>query len=399
MKSLKELEEKRSALVAKGKELTAQEETRDLSETENAEVESLIAEVRDIEAQIATEKSKRTPDAIVETREAPATKKKTGEAEMPTKEQEYRALNMVIKGQTNTEEYRALEVTLGNSTTATPGNGGVTVPLTVQADVIQKASDAAPVFGLARKVTSNQGFYRFPRKTNTDKAGFAKELDNLAQVTPTLEYVDLGQKRVGAYTQVSDMILNDSAVDVVAESMNDLTADLGRSLETSILLGKGGLEFTGVSGHVDAKNVVKLVDPLNPTVEEMLDVILTLKSYYYDGAVFVVSPAVKSAITKLKDGDGQYLYFRGDTTTQWQSTFGGYPVYVSDQLEGAADQLFFGNFTKGYGMVIKNGINMNIVGDDTQSVLSGIKTLAIVGYMDGAVIDPFAFVTTAKASK
>jgi len=395
MKSLKELEDKRASLVEQGKALLA-DETRDLDADEDAKVAALADEVRSIEAEIEAEKSKRTADAIVETREATALQKKTGEAGMPTKEAEYRALNMAIKGQTDSQEFRDLEITLGNNTAGTAGNGGVTVPLTVQADVIQKASDAAPVIGLARKVASNNGFYRFPRKTTNGKAGFAKELDKLSETSPTLEYVDLGQKRVGAYTQVSDMILNDSAIDVIGESMNDLTSDLGRSLEASILLGKGGLEFNGVAGNVDKKNVFQLVDPLNPTVEEMLDIILTLKSFYYAGAVFVVSPAVKAAITKLKDGDGQYLYFRGDTTTQWQSTFGGYPVYVSDQLEGADNQLFFGNFTKGYGMVIKNGINMNIVGNDTQSVLSGIKTLAISAYMDGAVIDPFAFVTTAK---
>lgn len=63
---------------------------------------------------------------------------------MPTKEAEYRALNMAIKGQTDSQEFRDLEITLGNNTAGTAGNGGVTVPLTVQADVIQKGIRCCP---------------------------------------------------------------------------------------------------------------------------------------------------------------------------------------------------------------------------------------------------------------
>ena len=72
MKSIKELEEKRSALIAQGKELVA-EETRDLNEEEFAQANALAEEVRELDAQIANEKLSRNADAIVETREAPIT--------------------------------------------------------------------------------------------------------------------------------------------------------------------------------------------------------------------------------------------------------------------------------------------------------------------------------------
>lgn len=401
MKNIKKLSEQRAALKAEGKKITELSmkdgvEIREMSEDEISQAEEIRSQIEDIDSQIEEEKRSRSSESKVETRDFNNEEK---ENKMASKEEEVRALNLYVKGQTQSEEYRDLSdtVTLGNNTAGTPGNGGVTVPTTVRGELIDKVGETSPVFALVQKVTSNNGFYRFPRKTSSNMAGFANELDNLKKLTPTLEYVDLGQKRVGAYTQISDMILNDSAIDVIGEALKDLSSDLGAALEKSILIGKGGAEFSGVVGNVDAKNVLTYANAEAPTVEEIIDTINGLNPFYLSGSVFVVSREVFNNISKLKDGDGEYLYFRGDTTTHNQPTFGGFPVYVTDQLAGQDTQLVFGNFSKGYGMVIKDDIMLRTVDNDTQSVLAGVKLLAITAYMDGAVVDPFAFVTTKKA--
>lgn len=86
MKSLKELEDKRASLVEQGKALLA-DETRDLDADEDAKVAALADEVRSIEAEIEVEKSKRTADAIVETREATALQRKQEKQECQLKKQ------------------------------------------------------------------------------------------------------------------------------------------------------------------------------------------------------------------------------------------------------------------------------------------------------------------------
>ena len=171
MKSIKELEEKRSALIAQGKELVA-EETRDLNEEEFAQANALAEEVRELDAQIANEKLSRNADAIVETREAPITN--TGDNKTMEKQEELRSLELYVRGQQETDEYRELtaSISAGNATASTPGNGGVTIPRNVEADVIAKLGEVSPVFGLSKQFASVTGVLSVPRQGSLEAAGF-----------------------------------------------------------------------------------------------------------------------------------------------------------------------------------------------------------------------------------
>lgn len=396
MKSIKELEEKRSALIAQGKELVA-EETRDLNEEEFAQANALAEEVRELDAQIANEKLSRNADAIVETREAPITN--TGDNKTMEKQEELRSLELYVRGQQETDEYRDLtaSISAGNATASTPGNGGVTIPKNVEADVIAKLGEVSPVFGLSKQFASVTGVLSVPRQGSLEAAGFTGELENLSQLKPQFETVDLTQKRVGAFIQLTDQVLNDSAIDLMGYSTGYLAQSLGRILEKNILIGapKG---FAPVKGNIAAENLVKFADVAAPTVEELIDLTNGINPYYLPGSVFVVSRAVYNVMSKLKDGNGEYLFFRGDTSTAGHPTFAGFPVYVSESLKDDADsQVYFGNFSAGYGIMVKQGLALTLVQGDTAQVLAGGKMLAITGYMDGAVVDPYAFASAKKA--
>lgn len=315
------------------------------------------------------------------------------------KQEELRSLELYVRGQQETDEYRELtaSISAGNATASTPGNGGVTIPRNVEADVIAKLGEVSPVFGLSKQFASVTGVLSVPRQGSLEAAGFTGELENLSQLKPQFETVDLTQKRVGAFIQLTDQVLNDSAVDLMSYSTGYLAQSLGRILEKNILIGapKG---FAPVKGNIAAENLVKFADVAAPTVDELIDLTNAVNPYYLPGSVFVVSRAVYNAMSKLKDGDGQYLFFRGDTATAGHPTFAGFPVYVSEALAGDVDaQAYFGNFSAGYGIMVKQGLSLTLVQGDTAQVLAGGKLLAITGYMDGAVVDPYAFSAAKKA--
>lgn len=400
MKNIKDLQEKRNKLFNEGKSLYSTEEgveTRSLSEEEKTHAKEIRDEIRSLDAQIETEKVNRVKnqDAIVEKRDA---SENLGENKDMTKEQEVRSMELYIRNETASDEYRDLtaSISAGNATASTPGNGGVTIPKNVASDVIAKLGEQAPVFGLAKQLPSVVGSLTVPRQGSVESSSFTGELENLSQLKPQFETVDLTQKRVGSFIQLTEQLLNDSAVDIVSYSIDYLAASLGSALEKNILVGvpKG---FSPVIGNIADENLVTFVDVAAPTVEELIDITNAVNPSYLPGSVFVVSRPVYDIMSKLKDGDGQYLFFRGDTATAGHPTFAGFPVYVSDSLkDNETSQVIFGNFTRGYSVMVKEGIALQMVSQDTTQVLAGGRLLAITGYMDGAVVDPYAFAAAKK---
>lgn len=401
MKNIKDLQEKRNKLFNEGKSLYSTEEgveTRSLSEEEKTHAKEIRDEIRSLDAEIESEKVNRVKnqDAIVEKRDA---SENLGENKDMTKEQEVRSMELYIRNETASDEYRDLtaSISAGNATASTPGNGGVTIPKNVASDVIAKLGEQAPVFGLAKQLPSVVGSLTVPRQGSVESSSFTGELENLSQLKPQFETVDLTQKRVGSFIQLTEQLLNDSAVDIVSYSIDYLAASLGAALEKNILVGvpKG---FSPVIGNIADENLVTFANIAAPTVEELIDVTNAVNPSYLPGSVFVVSRPVYDIMSKLKDGDGQYLFFRGDTATAGHPTFAGFPVYVSDSLkDNATSQVIFGNFTRGYSVMVKEGIALQMVSQDTTQVLAGGRLLAITGYMDGAVVDPYAFAAAKKA--
>lgn len=400
MKNIKDLQEKRNKLFNEGKSLYSAEEgveTRSLSEEGKTHAKEIRDEIRSLDTQIETEKVSRVKnqDAIVEKRDA---SENLGENKDMSKEQEVRSMELYIRNETASDEYRDLtaSISAANVSASTPGNGGVTIPKNVASDVIAKLGEQAPVFGLAKQLPSVVGSLTVPRQGSLEASSFTGELENLAQLKPQFETVDLTQKRVGSFIQLTEQLLNDSAVDIVSYSIDYLAASLGAALEKNILVGvtKG---FSPVIGHIAAENLVKFTDVAAPTVEELIDITNAVNPSYLPGSVFVVSRAVYDIMSKLKDGDGQYLFFRGDTASAGHPTFAGFPVYVSDSLkDNVTSQVVFGNFTRGYSVMVKEGIALQMVSQDTTQVLAGGRLLAITGYMDGAVVDPYAFASSKK---
>lgn len=401
MKNIKDLQEKRNKLFNEGKSLYSAEEgveTRSLSEEEKTHAKEIRDEIRSLDTQIETEKVSRVKnqDAIVEKRDA---SENLGENKDMNKEQEVRSMELYIRNETASDEYRDLtaSISAGNATASTLGNGGVTIPKNVASDIIAKLGEQAPVFGLSKQLPSVVGSLTIPRQGSVESSSFTGELENLSQLKPQFETVDLTQKRVGSFIQLTEQLLNDSAVDIVSYSIDYLAASLGAALEKNILVGvpKG---FSPVIGHIADENLVTFVDVAAPTVEELIDITNAVNPSYLPGSVFVVSRPVYDIMSKLKDGDGQYLFFRGDTATAGHPTFAGFPVYVSGSLkDNATSQVVFGNFTRGYSVMVKEGIALQMVSQDTTQVLAGGRLLAITGYMDGAVVDPFAFAAAKKA--
>ena len=299
----------------------------------------------------------------------------------------------------------------GNAVDGTASNGGVLIPTTVADTIIQKLQETSPVFALSNKVGSVNGNLEVVREDDASDDGFVGELESVKALTPTLKYVTLTQKRVGASLQLSEMMINDSAPDVVDYAVGRLGRSLGKAIERAELVGaKTGEDATKTFKPVIGADGVETVQlaGATPTLDELLGLVTAINPAYLDQAIFVMSRDAFNAVSKLKDDDNEHLIFKPQMQTAIAGAVGvrpgysfqGIPVFVSDVLNGNANgQIILGNFNAGYTIMTKQGLQLTHVTSDTTQALSGGHLVVLNGYMDGTVTNPSAFVVAKPASK
>lgn len=384
MKDLKALQDRREALMASGKAMT---EHRD-GDFDKEALATIRDEVRSLDKEIEEEKRSRTQRG----------KQNTGDKKMD-KDLEVRALDALIRNGEGSEEYRNIEadLTAKNGTEPGPGNGGSLISETVYGQVIPKLDNVAPVFAMAHKFPSINGRLKIARETSAadEKAGFVGETMDVNQLTSGFKSVTLDQKRVGGAIQLTNELINDAAVDVVSYATNRVANSLARAIEKAILLGSED----GFRGIVADKDVLHK-DVADITVEGIISIFNSLHQIYQSQSAWVVSPAAFDAISKLKDGDGRYLLLNTVAMSNqnvFESSLLGRPIYVSDALKGADNQIVFGAFD-GYGLMIKKGMNLTHVTADSRQALAGGHLIVLDAYMDGEVYNPDMFVISKVAS-
>lgn len=397
MKTKKGLIEERNALKADF-----------LTKNESAskkELEEFRSKVQQLNAEIASFEAERKN----------AKQENRGVQEMDNKDLEARGLaaaNDIYRGKNDTKaitEFRDAAAAVNslawsNTAEGTEGNGGITIPTNVANSIIAKLGEDSPVFNLVRKLPATVGSLKVVREDDSSDDGFVGELDDPQAIKPTLKSVTLTQKRVGAYMQLSQQMINDAGFPIMDYVNGRLSRSLAKAIERAILVGGKEAEGTNaftqpIIGNVATENAISLAGA-EPTVEELIDIHNTLNPGYLSGSAWIVSREAFNGMSKLKDGNGEYLVFKNNIVGSVPGyTLFGAPVYVSDQLNGKETQIIFGNFTAGYSLMIKKGMNLVHVTNDSAQALQGGHMVVMDGYMDGAVVNPSAFVTaTGKAT-
>lgn len=295
------------------------------------------------------------------------------------------------------EEYRALDAATTNQVGITgeglAGNGGLTVPTSVYNQVIQMLGEDSPVFEKAEKFGSVTGNLKIAREDDVSDEGFIGELQDASKLVPKMKSVTLTNKRVGAAIQLTKALIQDSGVNIVSYAQKRLARSTAKAIERGILVGDKDADnsFSPIIG--DASVLKQERAAAGVTIEDLLDIYGKLNPSYLTGSMWVVSREVFNVIMKLKDGDGTYLIFRGIVEGKPGYSLFGAPVYVSDVLKGNnAQSIVFGNLQAGYGMLIKQGMNLINVTQDTQQAMAGGMLSVLDTYMDGAVYNPNALV-------
>lgn len=339
MKNLKALMEKRAekqnqldAIVAK-----ADAEVRAVSDEERAEFEKLEKEIKDIDTTLAMEERARGID------------KKPAAA--PVEERaalEERAFADYLRGVVS--ENRA-DINL-----TTTDNGAV-IPSTIASKIIKKVVDTCPIYALATRYNV-KGMLNIPYYDETTQSitmAYATEFTELESTSGKFATIELKGFLAGVLSKISKSLINNSQFDIVSFVVSDMGEKIALFIENELLNGTTD-KVTGLKG---ATQLVTAAAASAVTADELIDVQETVHDVYQANAIWIMSRATRTAIRKLKDGQGNYLLNK-DASARWGYTLFGKDVYVSAKMPDMAAgkiAIYYGDMT---GLAVKVSEDINI---------------------------------------
>ena len=348
---LKELTEKRNAIVEQMQAITAKAtvEKRSASEDEVAEFEKLDVEKRCIEATIKMEERARDLTLNVV-----ADEKKE---EIKQEDMEVRSFaNFVRKSAGQPVETRAGEQNL------TMGNNGAVIPTTIAQMVINAVKEMCPIFEKATmfnvKGTLKVPVWGLANSTHDITVAFQTEFTDITADSGKFTSVDLTGFLAGALTLLGESVVNSSDIDVVNFIVREMSKKIAIFLEGKLLNGQSSYN----TGALATTNTMNAGSVSAITADNLIDLQAKVPSVYQAGCGWTMATATFTAIRKLKDGQGQYL-LQPSLNSDTPFVLLGKPVYISDNMPaiGSANKaVLYGDYS-GLAVNMREDISIKIL--------------------------------------
>lgn len=345
--NLKAMIEKRNKLIADMQELInkANTEERAFDNDELSKFEQMKAEIKSLDATIKASEEMRALEAA-------GSKPAVNELKKDTVEQlEYRTFDNYLRGKLETRDDPAEDSKM------TKGDNGAVIPTTIIHKIIDKVYEIAPIFSMATRYNMG-GTITIPYYDDSESditMAYAEEFVELESSAGKIKNISLSGFLAGVLTLVSKSLLNNSNFDLVGFVIDKMAANIAKWIEKELLDGTQdkieGLSTLTAGVTADSATAIK--------ADELIDLQEEIPDVYQGNAVWVMSKKTRTAIRKLKDGNGEYLLNR-DLNARWGYTLLGKPVYVSDNMPDMASgtrAIIYGDFS---GLAVKVTENWEI---------------------------------------
>lgn len=253
-------------------------------------------------------------------------------------------------------------------------DGGYTVPFEIESEIGRRLSLLSPIRAIASVRTIGAGTYKKPFMKTGPATGWAAETAARPQTdSPVLAELAFPAMELYAMPAATQALLDDSQVNLEEWLAGEVDIAFAEQESAAFVSGdgiakpKGFLAYTKVAESAWAWDKVGYVatgtagnfDPNNPS-DALLDLVYALKGGYRQNAVFVMNRRTQSAVRKLKDENGTYLWAPPAGGGQPASLM-GFPIVESEDMPDIADGTFpiaFGDFRRFYLVVDRAGVRV-----------------------------------------
>ena len=358
----KDLVEKKNDLMKKADEMLnkAKLEKRELTPDEMQELAEIRDDVMKIKKALGLEKEfddmrelEAKPDATPTEGgdRACGDDKKRAVEEAEKAAAEERAFEAYIRGKAMNNRDTDVNLTVANN--------GAVIPTTIANKIIKKVYNICPILEKSSKYNI-KGNLDIPFYPASDESlitvGYHDEFEELVSTNANFDKISLGGFLAGVLSKVSRSLINNAAFDIVGFVVDEMAYAIKRFIEKELLLGT----TDKVDGLSTLSNAITTGAADKITADEVIDLHDAIKDEYQNGAIWIMSPATRTYLRKLKSSTGYYL-LNDDVSTPFGTSILGKPVYVSDNMpdytEDGEVAIYYGDMS---GLATKFSEEINI---------------------------------------
>lgn len=251
----------------------------------------------------------------------------------------------------------------------TEAQGGYVAPPELDRLIEQRLMASSPMRQIASVRQTSATVFRKPVSLGTTSA-WAAEAGSRAETTaPTLDLLEFPAAELYAMPAATQTLLDDAYADVDEWLADEVEASFSAQESTAFVTGDGSNKPKGFLSYdmiADASHAWDKIGFIlsggagafaasNPA-DKLIDLVYALKSQYRANARFVMNRRTVSAVRKLKDADGNYLWRPGGAGEA--ASLLGYAVTEIEDMPDIAANSFsigFGDFRRGYLIVDRQG--------------------------------------------
>lgn len=348
--------EKKNDLITRAKEIVSKAETekRELTDDEAQELAEIRDDVRKIKEALGL------IDEIDSMDREDMSRKKMGNSpcerskeEMDKEKElnEVRAFENFIRGYVVHERSGEL--------TPASGSAGVLIPTTIANKIIKKVYDISPILERSSKynVKGTLEIPYYDTSVSTITVAYATEFSALTSSNGKFTTIELKGFLAGALSKISRSLINNAQFDIVSFVVDEMAYSIKRFIEGELLNPSDpSNKVVGLSG---LSNSLTAASSTAITADELVQLHDKVKDEYQENAIWIMSPATRTALRLLKDSMGRYL-LQDDITSPFGVSLLGKPVYASDNMPNIAagnKVIFYGDMS---GLATKFSEDINI---------------------------------------
>lgn len=370
--NLKKLTEQRAKKQKEMQDLVdaADAEERSLNEAEIAEFEKLEKEVLGIDASIRAVNAARNLDDDIPAGDDDE-KEKKNDKEQEQREAEERDL-------ADFEAYLRGKVEERENTNMVKTENGAVIPSTIANKIIQKVVDICPIYYDADRYNV-KGTLQIPyydETTKDIKMEYCDEFTDGESSVGKFASITLTGYLARAITDVSKSLINNSQFNIVDFVVTRMALSIAKFLEKELLHGTD----SKVDGLKGVTQKVTAASATTVTADEIIDLQEAVPDEYQADAYFIMNKKTRTAIRKLKDGQGNYLLNK-DANSRWGYTLFGKDVYTSanmDEMAASKTAIYYGDY-KGLAVKVSEDINIDVL-RETKARQHAVEVLGFVEF-------------------
>ena len=330
----KGLVEKKNDLVTRAEEIIndAELNKRELTDDEAQELAEIRDDVKKIkEALQIADEIKDEKKELKEEEGATMAEEKELKENACKEEAEKRAFEEYVRGVVNE---RGTDVVLDKA------QNGAVIPVTIANKIIAKVYDICPILERSTKynVKGKLVVPFYDENSNAITVTYAEEFEELTSSVGKFDKIELGGFLAGTLTLISKSLINNAQFNITDFIVERMAYAIKRFIEDQLLNGYAGTGASaGVTGltSLPAARAITAAATTAITADEVVRLHDAVKDDFQANAIWIMSPATRTALRTLKSNTGYYL-LNDDVSTPFGSSLLGKPVYVTDNMPDMA---------------------------------------------------------------